>query len=202
VGDKMRKESKDLRSEFNKFRRKLLKENNIEHLICARCGEWRVSVHLHHLKELVYGGKNETKNLVPLCHRCHYEWDYWGNGDFNFGTFLLTPPIWGIRDAFFGKMAISKHSLMLYRATQRTMRSVEYAAMYHDGENDDQYEEEWGRQNRIFNTYPYSNMTEMFNRYGEVSTPLVLEDLAMVNSDGVLLNHVKSKYEAQQKGKR
>ena len=68
---------RDQRAEFNKYRRKLLKENDIEHLICARCGEFRCSIHLHHIKELVYGGANEASNLVPLCYECHHEWDIW-----------------------------------------------------------------------------------------------------------------------------
>jgi hypothetical protein len=174
------------REEFAKFRRKLLKENHIEHLICARCGEWRHSVHLHHIKELVHGGTNDAENLIPLCHVCHNEWDYWDGGEFDFGTFLLTPPIHYIRKAFFGKVAISKHSLMMYRAMQRPMRSNDWAEMYCDGEDCEQYRVEWERQNAIFNAYPYSDIFEMFRLYGDVNTPVVLEDLASVKDDATL----------------
>ena len=174
------------REEFAKFRRKLLKEQNIEHPICARCGEWRRSVHLHHIKELVHGGTNDVENLIPLCHVCHSEWDFWDDGMFDFGTFLLTPPIQYIRKVFFGKVAMSEHSLMMYRASQRIMRSLDWAEMYHDGEDDDQYTIEWKRQNAIFNAYPYSDFFEMFRLYGCVNKPIVMEDLAAVKDDATL----------------
>lgn len=183
---------KDTRAEFNKFRRKLLKENNIEHLICARCGEWRGSVHLHHIKEIVYGGENVPENLVPLCHVCHNEWDSWDNGEFDFGTFLLTPTIRDIRKIFFGKMAMSKHSLMLHREAQHYGRSLWWAEMYHEGENCGQYKEELLRQNGVFSTYPYSDTIEMFKLYGGVNTPVVLEDLAS-NQDFTVLNNFKAR---------
>ena len=174
------------REEFAKFRRRLLKENNIEHLICARCGEWRHSVHLHHIEELVSGGKNEAENLIPLCFVCHEEWDSWDDGKFDFGTFLLTPPIRYLQKAFFGKMAMSKHSLMMYRATQLPMRSHNWAEMYHDGEDCEQYRVEWERQNSVFNAYPYSDIFEMFRLYGDVNTPVVLEDLASARDDATV----------------
>lgn len=169
-------DKKDPRSEFNKFRRKLLKEHNIEHLICARCGEWRCSVHLHHIKEIVYGGDNKIENLIPLCCRCHGEWDCWNDGEFDFGTFLLTPPISAIKKVFFGKMAMSKHSLMTFRAMLPPLYSAVWAEMYHDGEDCGQYMGELFRQNEIFNAYPYSDTFKMFELYGDINTPVVLED--------------------------
>ena len=184
---------RDARTEFNKFRRRLLKENNIEHLICARCGEWRHSVHLHHIVPLVSGGENKAENLIPLCFVCHDEWDSWDGDGFDFGTFLLTPPIRYIRKVFFGKMAMSKQSLMLYRATQRPMRSHDWAEMYHDGEDCEQYRVEWERQNAIFNTYPYSDMFEMFRLYGNVNDPVVLEDLVSAKEGDAVLDDLKTR---------
>ena len=165
------------RKEFRKFRTKLLKENEIEHLICARCGEWRVSIHLHHIIEVVHGGKNEASNLIPLCYKCHNEWDYWNDGEFNFGTFLLTPRLQDIRKIYFGRIAISRRSLEMCRALWECCRSQDWAAQFHDGVDDDQYRYEFRRQNEVFNQYPYSDVNKMFELYGEISPPVVLENL-------------------------
>ena len=151
----------DRRSEFQKYRRKLLKENDITHLICARCGEWRCSIHLHHIKEIVYGGTNEPYNLIPLCYECHDEWDKWDDNTFEFGTFLLTPKLRDFRKTFFGKIAVSSHSMALYRGLMIPVRAQDWAAQYTDGEENDEYRSEFERQNKLFFQYTYSDTTEM-----------------------------------------
>ena len=184
------------REEFQKFRRKLLRENGIEHLICARCGEWRISVHLHHITELVHGGTNDTENLIPLCYECHHEWDVWDDGEFDFGTFLLTPKLRDIRKIYFGKLAISTHSMLMCHVTQNCIRSTEWANMYCDGEDDYEYIEEYRRQNDLFSKYPYSDTKRMFELFGNVNPPLVLEDLTQVRVDDALLDslHTRTKW--------
>lgn len=181
------------REEFQKFRRKLLKENNIEHLICARCGEWRHSVHLHHMVELVDGGTNTVDNLIPLCFRCHGEWDMWDNNEFDFGQFLITPKTQEIRKVFFGRLAMSAQSLYLMRAARSGVYSQEWSDMYFDGEDDTDYMCEYRRQNAIFNTYPYSDTHQMMERYGQINAPVVLEDLSLIGSEGALLSEIKSR---------
>ena len=176
----------DLRAEFQKYRRKLLKENGIKHLICARCGEWRHSVHLHHIKELIYGGENEAYNLVPLCFECHDEWDQWDDGTFEFGTFLLTPKVRDFRKVFFGKIAVSSHSMALYRSMMLPLRSQDWAAEYTDGEENGEYRIEFARQNELFCQYPYSDTAAMLRRYGNIPDPLLLEDISML-ADGKTL---------------
>lgn len=168
------------REEFEKYRRKLLKENNIEHPICARCGEWRHSVHLHHIVELVHGGKNEANNLIPLCFECHGEWDSWNDGKFELGTFLLTPKIRDFRKVFFGRLAVSSHSMAMYRGMMIPIRSQDWATMYTESEDNDEYRTEFVRQNEIFCQYPYSDTAEMLRRYGNIPDPLLLEDISML----------------------
>jgi len=183
----------DPRAEFNKYRRKLLKANNIEHLICARCGEWRHSVHLHHIKELVYGGTNEASNLIPLCFECHDEWDKWDDGKIEFGTFLLTPKLRDFRKVFFGKLAVSSYSMEMYRSMMIPCRSSDWDAMY---EKKDEviydYETELARQNALFSHYPYSDKVAMFRRYGSIPDPMLLEDISML-SQGKTLEECISK---------
>ena len=181
------------REEFQKFRRKLLKENNIEHLICARCGEWLHSTHLHHVVELSSGGTNTVENLIPLCPECHTEWDVWDNGVFDFGTFLITPKVREVRKVFFGRIAISKQSIQLVRIVRTCVQSQRWAELYKEGEDNEDYRSEYRRQNEIFSAYPYSDTQKMLELYGDVGTPLVLEELSMLQMDGRLLNELKSK---------
>ena len=178
---------RDSRAEYTKLRRRILKENEIKVMICARCGRWSRSVHLHHIKELVYGGENATENLVPLCSECHNEWDIWDDGVIPLGQFLLIPRLRDIRKHFFGKMAMSSKSLQTYRAAMMSTRSWEWAKEYHgEGEeygDEDEYYNEMYRQNMIFNAYPYSNLEEMFSLYGEMNTPVTLEDLSFAKTN-------------------
>ena len=180
------------REEFEKYKRRFLKENDIKHLICARCGEWRTSVHLHHIKELVYGGTNDAYNLIPLCGECHDEWDKWDNDSFEFGTFLLTPKTRDLRRVFFGKLAISSHSLAMYRGLMIPVRSQEWAAMYEDEDVLD-YKTEFIRQNKLFAQYPYSDVEEMLTRYGNVPDPMLLEDLSMLSEGKTLEDCIRSR---------
>ena len=175
---------KDPRAEFKKFRRKLLKENEINVLICARCGRWSKSVNLHHLKELIYGGENTTENLIPICSECHNEWDAWDDGEISFGQFLLTPRLKDIRKFFFGKMAMSSKSLQTYRAAMMTSRSWEWAAEFPFDDEEDGYYNEIYRQNLIFSAYPYSDEEKMFSVYGIMNTPITLEDFSYIQSSG------------------
>lgn len=180
-------QQRDPRAEFNKYRRKLLKENDIKHLICARCGEFRCSIHLHHIKELVYGGANEASNLVPLCYECHNEWDIWNDGKFEFGTFLLTPKLRDFRKVFFGKMAVSSHSMAMYRSMMVPCRSADWDSMYEkDDEETHDYETEFERQNALFSYYPYSDKFAMFQKYGCIPDPLLLEDISMLSQGKTL----------------
>lgn len=186
----------DLRSEFNRMRRRLLKENNIEHLICARCGEWRHSTHLHHMKALVEGGTNDVENLIPLCGSCHREWDEWDNGQVDFGVFLITPKIQDIRKVFFGRIAISAQSLRLTRAMRECVYSQQWDEVCHEGE--DEYRVEYKRQNEIFNTYPYSDAQKMLEVYGDVGTPVVLEDFDLLRSGEDLAEMLKLRVACRQ----
>lgn len=167
----------DTRTEFErKIRRQILKENNIKHLICARCGNYHGSIHLHHIKEIVYGGTNDVENLIPLCSCCHHEWDDWGEVGIPFGTFLLTPKLTAIAKLFAGGIALSQSSLGLARSAALFGSSCSWNEEK-DADATSDYHDELARQNKIFNTFPYSDQKKMFDLYGDVKTPVAMEDV-------------------------
>lgn len=79
------------RTEFDKLRRQWMKDHGWRGFICARCGCYSKSTHLHHIRELIYGGENTPENLIPLCSDCHHEWDIYPE-DYPFEQFLVTMP--------------------------------------------------------------------------------------------------------------
>lgn len=81
----------DNRADFQKLRNRWMKEHGWKGFVCARCGYFGKSVHLHHLVELVYGGDNTPENLIPLCSECHREWDNYPE-EYPFEQFLVTMP--------------------------------------------------------------------------------------------------------------
>lgn len=81
----------DKRIEFNKLRKQWMKEHGWKGFVCARCGHFSKSAHLHHIKELIYGGENTPENLIPLCGECHRELDRYPDG-FPFEQFLVSMP--------------------------------------------------------------------------------------------------------------
>jgi len=40
---------------------------------CYRCGSEN-NLHIHHIKQLRFGGTNADFNLMVLCHKCHTRW--------------------------------------------------------------------------------------------------------------------------------
>lgn len=81
----------DKRAEFTKLRRMWMKEHGWKGFVCARCGRFSKSAHLHHIQELIYGGENTPDNLIPLCSDCHHELDFYSK-DYPFEQFLVTMP--------------------------------------------------------------------------------------------------------------
>ena len=81
----------DKRTEFAKLRKQWMKSHGWKGFVCARCGHYSKSVHLHHIQELIYGGENTPENLIPLCSECHRELDYYSK-DFPLEQFLVTLP--------------------------------------------------------------------------------------------------------------
>jgi hypothetical protein len=68
-----------------------MKNNGWKGFICARCGRFSKSVHLHHIQELVHGGENIPENLIPLCGDCHRELDFYPD-NYPLEQFLVTMP--------------------------------------------------------------------------------------------------------------
>lgn len=79
------------RRKFRELRSLWMKEHGWKGFICARCGHYSKSVHLHHIKELIFGGENVPQNLIPLCGDCHRELDCYGS-DFSFEHFIVSCP--------------------------------------------------------------------------------------------------------------
>lgn len=79
------------RTEFDKLRKQWMKDHEWKGFICARCGHYSKSVHLHHIQELVYDGENTPENAIPLCGDCHRELDVYPD-DYPFEQFLVTMP--------------------------------------------------------------------------------------------------------------
>ena len=83
--------------------------------------------------------------------------------------------------------------MAMYRSMMVPVRSCDWDAMYESGEEThDDYENEFERQNALFSYYPYSDKIAMFQRYGCISDPLLLEDISML-SQGKTLEECISK---------
>lgn len=57
----------ELRLEFNRIRSNL---KGREWETCINCGTDEC-IEIHHVVPLLFGGTNNIRNLVPLCHKCH-----------------------------------------------------------------------------------------------------------------------------------
>ena len=152
------------RREFETYKTKLLRQNNISLLICARCGYENKSNHLHHIKEVVYGGEDSAKNLVPLCSECHKEWDVCSAIGMNLGEFLVSV------SSITLQLSIAKGLLYSNVATVDVLKTI-YEAQFSVNSMKSQHDDYWEeieKQNSVFNTYPYSDHTAMMNTYGSM----------------------------------
>ena len=150
----------DKRYEFTKLRRQWMKDHEWSGFICARCGRYSKSTHLHHIQEIVYGGENAPENLIPLCSKCHRELDYFPD-DYPFEQFLVTMP--GVilplsheMASFDGAEYFSTRSWMaLCASAYRAVNMAKAGAILED--------EGWmasdlaDSQNQFFSKYPYSD---------------------------------------------
>lgn len=160
--------AREERKEFAKLRVRLLNLTESKQFICARSGLSNKSIHIHHLKELVSGGNNETSNMIPLCGDCHSEWDLCHDIGMNFGEFLVSLPSKTWQTAtyiglfrYYGRIGdILKN---IYQV-QFTANALKYPRTE---ENPLAYFEEMERQNKVFSAYPYSDSNEMLRRYGQ-----------------------------------
>lgn len=166
----------DKRSEFTKLRRQWMKDHEWNGFICARCGRYGKSTHLHHIQEIVYGGENVPENLIPLCSSCHRELDYYPK-DYPFEQFLVTMP--GVILPFSHELAmidgaemLSNRSWMALCASTYRAANIANAGIYLEGEGwtsgDFQY-----NQNQFFSKYPYSDESwraeQLKKAYGELA---------------------------------
>lgn len=166
----------DKRAEFQKLRNRWMKEHGWKGFVCARCGHFSKSAHLHHIKELVYGGENDPKNLIPLCSQCHHELDVYSN-DFPFEHFLVTMP---------GVILPVTHEISMFDGAEilstRTLLSI-CASVYWSAnlaktshlleEMDILASDLLCEQNKFFSKYPYSDedwrTRQMKQVYGELA---------------------------------
>lgn len=176
---------KNRRNEFTKVRNKILRDNNIEMLICARCGYMHKSNHLHHLKPIVKGGDDDPFNLIPLCEVCHQEWDYYESLNYSFGKFLVTPNCNTVGTALkAGIGRVPSHVGILFQgiyAMQFTGNAIKLS-------NALDYYEEFTRQNEIFCRYPYSESSTMLALYGDIYDEISMNDFVSF-SDGLKKTH-------------
>lgn len=170
------------RVEFEKLRKRWMKEHGWKGFVCARCGRFGKSTHLHHIQEVVYGGDNTPDNLIPLCGSCHREWDNYPE-DYPFEQFLVTMP---------GKILcltqelcdIEGAELFTTKAWLAFCGSV-YRAVNMAKASEDMEEQGWFshdllyEQNQFFSRYPYSDEAwrrDMLNRvYGDIAPRLAKE---------------------------
>lgn len=158
--------AKERRSEFTKIKNTLLKDHSIRELICARCGKMNISNHLHHIKPIIEGGDDSPYNLIPLCHTCHEEWDYYEPNGIKFGSFLVTPNI-SMQIAMLRTGAVyhkdfNLKAMELLYSCQFYGMAMRYEMPFED------YVRELERQNSVFDQYPYSDHYLMFMFYGKV----------------------------------
>lgn len=148
----------EARKKYYSDRTKLLRKHSIKKLICARCWYSSKEVHLHHLQEVLRGGSNEPSNLVPLCSRCHREWEIYEGHKFEFEDFLHTPSAVGFAAAIKSittsgsdQRKVEDIGIWLLRLNQSERISNQF-----DSGDPDDFEIEVERQNEIFNKYRYS----------------------------------------------
>lgn len=155
------------REEYADFRRLLLKNENIKSLICARCGRFSKSVELHHLKELIFGGENNVKNLIPLCNNCHCEWDICGEIGMSFGEFLVSLPVTAWQVASY--TGLFRSNIGVGEVLENIHKILfNSQAIRYNNQNLDAYWQELKRQNIIFSAYPYSELDKMLELYGDM----------------------------------
>ena len=156
------------RKEFATMRRKLLRETGSKEFICARCGTMSKSNHIHHIKELIDGGENDVKNMIPLCGDCHLEWDLCADVGMSFGEFLvsLSNKAWQIatKAGLLKAPTLSGEMFSTVYQLQFTTAAIKCANKYEDVLR---YFDEMERQNKIFSAYPYSDHKKMLQLYGD-----------------------------------
>ena len=170
----------DKRSEFTKLRRQWMNDHGWKGFICARCGRYGKSTHLHHIQEIVYGGENVPENLIPLCSKCHRELDFYPE-NYPFEQFLVTMPgvILPISHEIAkidGVEALSARTLMSICAQTYRATNMANANFYLEDDGwaagDLQYD-----QNQFFSKYPYSDenwrATQLKKAYGEMALTLI-----------------------------
>ena len=152
------------RKEFEKYKTSLLKQNGITSLICARCGYSNRSNHLHHITEVVYGGQDSADNLIPLCAECHHEWDACCAVGMSLGEFLVSVSSLTLRIATkqgaFNSTIPTNELLNALHISQFSANSFK--------DEDSDYWAELNKQNKLFNTYPYSDHDAMLTQHGSL----------------------------------
>lgn len=166
----------DKRTEFAKLRKQWMKDHEWKGFVCARCGRYSTSVHLHHIQELIHGGENAPENLIPLCGDCHRELDVYPEG-WEFEKFLVTLP--GLA------LPITQKAGLLDGAEYFTTRgwlgfcASAYRAVNMAKAGNKLEEQEWTAsdlqyaQNQFFSKYPYSDESwraeQLKSVYGEIT---------------------------------
>lgn len=166
------------RQEFKKLRRLWMKEHNWDGFICARCGKYSKSVHLHHIKELIYGGENDPKNLIPLCGDCHHELDCFGS-EFPFEDFLVTFPSFAMPALLLPEMETARKHFktdQFLRVCSAAYRCVNLAKQADKLVSKGMFPSELDKeQNKFFSAYPYSDDGWRSKRLDELYGPLPVE---------------------------
>lgn len=160
------------RQEFAKKRKTLLAQTTGKQFICARCGKFSKSAHLHHIKELIDGGSNNNENLIPLCENCHIEWDAGADVGMEFGEFLvslssMTWQIAAMTGLFGSPYPVGEAFANIYKL-QFTGNALRYTPQKDEKRGYLDYWRELKRQNELFSTYPYSDHDKMIKLYGEM----------------------------------
>lgn len=83
----------ELRKQWNNIKGRYKKTHTPQ---CKRCGYFSPwgngGMDTHHIKALIDGGDNDEKNIVTLCHLCHYEWHQYWEDKKSFNEFLQDVP--------------------------------------------------------------------------------------------------------------
>jgi hypothetical protein len=170
------------RQEFAKKRKVLLAQTASGQFICARCGRFSKSVNLHHITELIDGGSNDNRNLIPLCEDCHIEWDTCADLGMELGEFLvsLSPTTWQMATMtglFRSPHAIGEALIGIYKM-QFAGSALRYTVIKNQNGACFDYWNELKRQNEMFPSYPYSNHDKMIKLYGSMYETLSQESFA------------------------
>ena len=166
----------DKRTEFAGLRKKWMKEHDWKGFVCSRCGRYSKNVHLHHIQELVHGGGNTPENLIPLCSKCHREWDYYPDG-YPFEQFLVTMP--GVilplsheMATFDGAEMFSTRAWMAFCATAYRSVNLAKASVALEGDGWLASDLAWN-QAEFFSKYPYADegwrAEQLRMAYGEIA---------------------------------